>query len=94
MSTNTGLNFKLGFFSFCSKAFHRIIFSTIFRATNYQNVEKKIKLNLLFKVSYLNSNFPPTLGYLNPALNNPVQNYPELNEFPTTLTRTRIKRSL
>ena len=29
-----------------------------------------MKLNLLFKLSYLNSNFELTLGYLNPALNN------------------------
>ena len=29
-----------------------------------------IKLNLSFKLSYLNSNFTLTLGYLNPALNN------------------------
>ena len=34
---------------------------------------KRIKLNLLFKLSYLNSNFALTLGYLNPALNNPAQ---------------------
>ena len=30
-----------------------------------------MKLNLLFKLSYLNSNFALTPGYLNPALNNP-----------------------
>ena len=34
---------------------------------------KRIKLNLLFKLSYLNSNFELTLGYLNPALNNSAQ---------------------
>ena len=28
---------------------------------------------LLYKLSYLNSNFALTLGYLNPALNNPAQ---------------------
>ena len=33
---------------------------------------KRIKLNLLFKLSYLNSYFALTLGYLNPALNNPA----------------------
>ena len=33
-----------------------------------------IKLNLHLKLSYyLNSNFIPTLGYLNPALNNLAQ---------------------
>ena len=31
---------------------------------------KRIKLNLLFNISYLNSNFAQTLGYLNPALDN------------------------
>ena len=31
---------------------------------------ERIKLNLLFKLSNLNSNFALTLGYLNPALNN------------------------
>ena len=30
-------------------------------------------MNLLFKLSYLNSNFALTLGYINPALNNPAQ---------------------
>ena len=34
-----------------------------------------MKLNLLYKLSYLNSNFTLTLGYLNPALNNPVLNF-------------------
>ena len=29
-------------------------------------------MNLLFKLSYLNSNFVLTLGYLNLALNNPA----------------------
>ena len=30
----------------------------------------RIKLNLLFKLSFLNSNFTLTVGYLNPGLNN------------------------
>ena len=34
---------------------------------------KRIKLNLIFKLSYLSSNFALTLGYLNPASNNPAQ---------------------
>ena len=33
---------------------------------------ERIKLNLHFKLSYLNANFALTLGYLNPALNNPT----------------------
>ena len=35
-------------------------------------MEKRIKLNLHFKLSYQNSNFVLTLGYANPALNNPA----------------------
>ena len=35
---------------------------------------KRIKLNLIFKLSYLSSNFALTLGYLDPASNNPAQN--------------------
>ena len=35
--------------------------------------QKRIKLNLLFKPSYLNLNFALTLGYLNPVLNKPAQ---------------------
>ena len=34
---------------------------------------ERIKLDLLFKPSNLNANFALTLGYLNPALNNPAQ---------------------
>ena len=46
----------------------------LFRVFNHQIVEKRItKLNLHFKLSYLNSNFVLTLGYVNPALNNPAQ---------------------
>ena len=33
----------------------------------------RIKLNLLFNLSYETSNFTLTLGYLNPVLNNPAQ---------------------
>lgn len=38
---------------------------------------KRIKLILLFELSYMNSNFAVTLGYLNPAFNNqaPVRAY-------------------
>ena len=41
ISTNPGLNFNLGFFFFCSKAFYRIIFSILFRASNHQIAGKK-----------------------------------------------------
>ena len=67
------LSLNPGFFFFCSKAFSRTIFSNIHRASNHQLVDKRIKLTLLYKLSYLNSNFALTLGCLNPALNNPAQ---------------------
>ena len=72
ISANPGWNFNAGFFLFCLKAFSRIIFSLLFRASNHQLVDKKNKLNLLLRLSYLNSNFALTLCYLNPALNNPA----------------------
>ena len=68
---NPRLNFSPGFFF--SKAFSRIIFSILSRASNNQIVDKKITLNLLFKLSYLNSNFTLTLLYFNPALKKPAQ---------------------
>ena len=54
----------------CSKAFSPIVFSVIFRASNYQLVDKRMKAEMFFKLSNLNSNLALTLGYLNPALNN------------------------
>ena len=51
-----------------------MIFSILFRVSNHQIVGKRIKLHLLFKLSYLSSNFALTLGYINPASNNPAQN--------------------
>ena len=72
ISANSGLNFNLGFFLFCSKTFSQIIFSILFRASNHQIVGKKNKTEFAFKLSYLNSNFALTLGYLNHALNNPA----------------------
>ena len=38
---NPGLNFCLGFFFFCSKAFPWIIFAILFSVSNHQIVEKK-----------------------------------------------------
>jgi len=61
-------------FSFFQKhAFSRIIFSVLFRASNHQIVGKENKTEFAFKLSYHNSNFALTLGYLNPALNKPAQ---------------------
>ena len=48
------------------------IFSVIFRASNHQLAEKRIKTAMLFKLLNLNSNLALTLSYLNPALNNSV----------------------
>ena len=67
------VKFNPGFFFLCSKAFSRIIFSLIFRASNHQLVDKRIKTEILFNLSNLNSNLALTLGYLNPALNNSAQ---------------------
>ena len=48
---------------------------TVIRRTINTNLELNfnlIKLNFLFKVLFLNSKLALTLGYLNPALNDPV----------------------
>ena len=55
------------------------------RASNHQLADRKIKLNLLFNLSNLNSNLPLTLGHLNPALNNPA---PEFSFPSTSLIKT------
>ena len=52
---NPGLNLTRVSFSFVQKHFLG------------QFDKKRSKLNLLYKLSYLNSNFALTLGYLNPA---------------------------
>ena len=71
------MNFNLEFFAFCLKAFSRIIFPFFlqFQVTKMQT--KRIYLNFLFKLLFLNSKFALTLGFLNPALNNPA---PRLEE--------------
>ena len=73
INPNSGLRFILGFLFFCSKAFSRIIFTIRYRASIHYIQAKRIKLSLIFKLSYLNLYFALTLGYLNPALNNPAQ---------------------
>ena len=70
ISANLILNFSTGFFFFSSEAFSRMTSSILFRAPNYRIVEKRIKLNWLFKLSHLNSKFALTMG--NPASNNPA----------------------
>ena len=48
ISANPGLNYNPGFFFFCLKAFIRIIFSILFRASNHQIVDKKNKTEFAF----------------------------------------------
>ena len=83
INANPGLNFNPGLYFFCSKAFFRIKLSRFF--LEYQIIKlwtKRIKLNFLFKLSYLSWNFALTLGYLNPALNNPAQRVKDLISVP------------
>ena len=75
VSANPGLNFNPGFFFFLSKALSRIIFSILFRVSNHQIVDKENLTELAFKLQHLSSNFTLTLGYPNPAPNNPAQVY-------------------
>ena len=71
-SANPGLNFNPGYFFFLSKALSRISFSTVLKYPIIKLQAKSIKLNLPFTLSYPSSNFALTLGYLNPASNNPA----------------------
>ena len=66
VSANPWLNFNPLSFSFCVKAFPRIIALFFLEQPSTKLQTKRIKLNLLF-------NFTQTLGYLNPALKNPAQ---------------------
>ena len=60
-------------FSFDKKHFLGLLSLLFLRTSIINLLTKKIKLKLLFKLSYLKSNFALTLGCLNPALNNRVQ---------------------
>ena len=81
VSANPGLNFNPGLFFFSSKEVSRKIFCILFRVLNLQIVDK----NLHFKLSYLHSNFLLSLGYVNPALNNPAE---ESNGLHSTVLTT------
>ena len=62
ISAHPGLNFNPGyFFCCCLKAFSRIMFSLLSGASNHQIVGKKNTTELLFKLSFLKSNFGLTL---------------------------------
>ena len=72
ITANPGLNFNLGFFVFCSKAFSRKIFSILFRASLI--VDRKNKTEFAFHpfISELKFRTNPGLSYNSP-LNNPAQ---------------------
>ena len=79
ISANPGLNFNLGFYISLFKSCLMIIFFVYFQSISINKQKtKRFKLNFFFKLSDLKSNFIPTLGYLNPALNNPAQNTSDL----------------
>ena len=70
LALNPGLNFTRASISFVQKPFLGY-FSRFFKEHPIINLlTKRIKLKLLSKLSFLNSNFALTQGYLNPALNN------------------------
>ena len=72
---NPGLNLTWVSFSFVEKHFLGQL-SLIFIEHPIINLfTKRIKLNLRYKCSYLNSNCALTLDCLNPALNNPAQDF-------------------
>ena len=76
ITANPGLNFNLGFFVFCSKAFSRKIFSILFRASSHQIliVDRKNKTEFAFHpfISELKFRTNPGLSYNSP-LNNPAR---------------------
>ena len=59
-------------FSFVRKHFLRLFSLSFSEHLIIELLTKGTKLNLLVKLSCLNSNFALTLGYLNPVLNNPA----------------------
>ena len=74
-----GLNLFLVSFSFVQKHFLGYFFLFLLEYSIIKlYVQKRSKLNFLFKFSYLNSNFVLSLGYLKPALNKPAQETPEI----------------
>ena len=73
LALNPGLNLTRVSFSFVQKHFLGQFYVIFIEHRIINLLTKRIKLNLLYKLSYLNSNFALTLGYLNPALDNPAQ---------------------
>ena len=68
LALNPGLNLTRVSFSFVQKHFLGQFYVIFIEHRIINLLTKRIKLNLLYKLSYLNSNFALTLGYLNPAL--------------------------
>ena len=68
---NPGFNFNPGFFQFfCLKAFSRKFTLIFLLHPIFKLKTKRGYFNLLFELSYLNSNFALNLGFLLPALTN------------------------
>ena len=80
ISANPGLNFNPGFDISLFKSRFGIILPIVFRA--------EIKLNLLFNLSDLKSDFTLTPGYLNPALNKIQDSPSEVISFPVGVQRS------
>ena len=72
IGANPKLNFNLGLFIPLFKSLFGIISGLLFRASNNYDLGKKNSTEFSFKLSDLKSDFTLTLGYLNPALNNPT----------------------
>ena len=75
ISANQGLNFNPRFLFLLFKSIFSIVFFIRNRESNHQIEDKIVSLNLLFKLSYLKSNFALALGYLHTASNNPALRY-------------------
>ena len=83
LALNPELIFNRVSFSFVQKHFLGQFSLILIEHRIINLLAKRFKLNLLYKLSYLNSNFALTLGYLNPALNNPAV----VHNFLSRLTR-------
>ena len=72
ISINPRLNCNLGFFILFFKTPFGLIFCVLFRASNSHILDKKKFDWIFFKALRSESYFTLTLGYLNPASNNPA----------------------
>ena len=82
ISANPRLNFIIGFYVSLLKSRFRIILPFSFLGHLIIKLKtKRVKLSFLFKLSDLKTSFILTVGYLNPALNNPALIMKELSMF-------------